>query len=155
VFGVDWLGKGIVGQPIPEGYFANLDVLKLSAALNDDQAQNTSKPDQIAALENQQGQLIELATPASLADGRYGQMCREIDRLERLWLTGTDYEDILDFNQQRDAKIGANIMAFLESNRGKRVVLVLGADHRTFAVEAIREHFGSQVKILPVTDLDD
>lgn len=152
VFGVDWLGAGIVGQAIPAGYFANLEALKLMAALDEDPLQNARKPDQLAALESQQTRLVELATPASLADGRYGQMCREIDRLERAWLAGTIYEDTLDFNQQRDAEIAANIIAFLESNRSKRVVLVLGADHRTFAVASIREHFGPQVSILPVPE---
>jgi hypothetical protein len=122
VFGVDWLGSTIVGESIPEGYFANLNVLKLSAALNDDEVQNTSKPGEIAVLENRQSHLIEQATPAALADGRYGEMSREIDRLERAWLSGTIYEDLLDFNQQRDAEIGGNIIAFMERNRGSRVV---------------------------------
>ncbi len=58
VFGVDWLGSSIEGGPIPEEYFANLEVLKLSAVLNDDQAQNASKPAEIAVLQEQQSQLV-------------------------------------------------------------------------------------------------
>jgi hypothetical protein len=70
--------------------------------------------------------------------------------LEESWLSGTIYEETLVFNQQRDVKIGKNLISFIKANPGTRVVVVLGADHRTFVVEVIEKHFGPGINILPV-----
>ena len=98
VFGFDWLGDEIAGKPVPRSYFKEMRVKKLSAALADDEAMQSRKPRQIARLEQEQAQIIAAATASSLADGRYGALCRRIDALERSWLTGSQYEEIVAFS---------------------------------------------------------
>ena len=145
-FGFDWLGHEITGAPIPESYFKDLHVTKLSSELAENEAMMAKKPEQIAQLEQEQADIIATATPASLADGRYGALCRQIDELEQSWLAGSRYEPIVAFARQRDEEIARNLIRFIENHPGSRIVAVLGADHRTFAVEAVLDHFaGSKV----------
>lgn len=150
VFGFDWLGDEIKGKPIPNGYFKNLSVLSLTNALYADDAMLEKRPKQLEALEKLQETLIDKATAASFNDGKYGQLCREIDTLETLWLKDTPYAEIQQFHQTRDNEIGQHLISYIEKNKGKRIVVVLGADHRTFAVENLVKHFADQVTILPV-----
>jgi hypothetical protein len=152
-FGFDWLGYEIAGTPIPESYFKDLHITKLSAELTDDEAMMAKKPEQIARLEQQQADIVAAATPASLADGRYGALCRQIDELEQSWLAGSRYEPIFAFNRLRDEEIARNLVRFIESHPGSRIVAVLGADHRTFAVEAVLDHFDETVEMVEVSDL--
>lgn len=151
-FGFDWLGESIVGLPIPDDYWKNLEVKKLAKLMMDDEELLSRKPVGINVLKDKQNQILLTATPASLNDGRYGQLCREIDTLEELWLEGTGFEKIIAFDRMRDARIGNNITGFIADNPGLRIVIVLGADHRTFALEAIENKFKQQVRILPVVD---
>ena len=154
-FWIDWLGHEIAGTFIPESYWKDLRVTKLSVELVKDEAVMARKPNQIALMEQEQSQIIETATPSSLADGRYGALCRQIDELERDWLTGSIYEEIFAFNQRRDEEIARNLLRFLDSHRGSRIIVVLGADHRTFAVEAVVERFAETIELVDVPEIHD
>lgn len=154
-FGVDWLGHEIAGTFIPESYWKDLNVKKLSAELAKDEAMMARKPNQIALIEQEQSQIIATATPSSLADGRYGALCRQIDELERDWLTGSRYEEIVAFNRRRDEEIAWNLIRFLDSHPKSRIVVVLGADHRTFAVEAVVERFAETIELVDVPEIHD
>ncbi len=155
VFGFDWLGHEIENQRIPSDYFKNFRVLNLSRQLNADAEVLERKPTELDKLHKIQEQIIQSATPASLNDGKYDQVCREIDALEEQWLKNTPYAEIQRFHQTRDAEFGKNIIAFIEKNKGSRIVLVLGADHRTFAIENITNHFNEGVLIIPVSNQKD
>jgi len=152
-FGFNWLGHEIENQSIPSDYWKNLRVIQLSKELDADIEVLKLQPKKLSELKKVQEDIIRSATPARLHNGKYGEVCREIDSLEEQWLKNTRYTEIQRFNRTRDAEIGKNIIKFIEHNRGKRIALVLGADHRTFAVENITKHFGEQVLITPITKL--
>lgn len=153
VFGFDWLGYEIENQSIPSDYWKNLRVLQLSKELDADTEMLNRQPNKLNELAKLQEEIVQSATPALLNNGKYGKICREIDGLEENWLKNTPYTEIQKFNQTRDAEIGKNIITFIENNKGKRIALILGADHRTFAVENITKHFGEQVLITPIKNL--
>ena len=155
VFGFDWLGHEITGEAIPRNYFKELRVKMLSAHLADDETMQARKPQQIVQLEQEQAEIVAAATASSLADGRYGELCRQIDALEQRWLMGSKYEEIIAFNRVRDEEIAGNITRFIERHKGSRIVLVMGADHRTFAVEAIRQRFGESVRLVDIPGNED
>jgi hypothetical protein len=154
-FGFDWLGHEIAGMPIPESYFRELRVIKLTADLASDEAMMKKKPAQISRLEKEQGEIVAAATAASLADGRYAALCRQIDELEQNWLAGSQYEEIVAFNRQRDEEIARNLIRFVGNHPGSRIVAVMGADHRTFAVEAVLGHYAEAIRIVEVADIHD
>ena len=68
---------------------------------------------------------------------------------------GSKYEEIIAFNRVRDEEIAGNITRFIERHKGSRIVLVMGADHRTFAVEAIRQRFGESVRLVDIPGNED
>ncbi|MDX1677750.1 hypothetical protein [Arsukibacterium sp.] len=150
VFGFDWLGEQITGMQIPTDYFKNLNIIKLQHALSADEKLKNNKPARLDTLTEQQLQIVKTATPFTLNNGQYGMLTREKDALEEQWLANTDYMQIVDFNKKRDKKIADNIIEFVSENKGKRIVLVMGADHRTFAIENVKQHFGDEVTIMPV-----
>lgn len=149
-FGFDWLGEGIEGVEIPDNYWADLEVKKLAKEMSQDNYFLSKEPKELGVQRELQSKIIEQATPYSLNNGEYGKICREIDKLEEVWFSGSKYAEIIDFNKKRDERIGDSIIKFIEQHKGKRIVLVMGADHRTFAVEHIKEYFESDVQILPI-----
>ena len=153
-FGFDWLGHEIAGTSIPESYFKNLSTTKLMEELDGDEVMMASKPEQIARFEEAQWKIIASATPASLTDGRYGALVRQIDELEQNWLSGSRYEEILAFNRLRDEEIARNLIQFIEGHPGSRIVAVMGADHRTFAAEAVAQHFANDIELAEISEVD-
>lgn len=132
--GIDWLGPAIEGQPIPEGYFQQLEVKGLERALAADAAFDDPQLDR---LQVQRQELLTDATAASLNDGRY-------DALNRLYyqrladrLRGTRYQAMSDFYAMRDARIAANAIGLISANSAGRVAIVVGADHRSAVIDAI------------------
>ena len=152
-FGFDWLGHEIAGTSIPESYFKDLPATKLSKELNDDEVMMASRPEQIARYEEEQSKLIVNATPASLTDGRYGALCRQIDELEQSWLSGSRYEEILAFSRLRDEEIARTLIRFIERHRGSRIIAVMGADHVTFAAEAVLQHFADDIDMADISEI--
>jgi hypothetical protein len=150
VFGFDWLGDTIEGVEIPGDYWKNLQVKKLMNAMGNDDAFLAREPKELDELKTMQAKIVEQATPYSLNNGDYGKLCRQIDKLEEVWFSGTPYTEIISFNQKRDEKIASNIVTFIKQHRGSRIVLVMGADHRTFAVENIQKQLAENIIILPV-----
>jgi len=156
VFGFDWLGDAITGQPIPKNYWQTLTVKKLERELDKEQALMARRPPKLDELQSQQQALLHSATVESLMDGRYGQLTRAIDQQQQLWLGKTRYQAILDFNQRRDEKIAENIVRVMNARSGGTLVVVTGADHRTFIVENLERAFAGSIRIhqsLPVTSV--
>jgi len=112
-----------------------------------------SRPEQIARYEEEQSKLIVNATPASLTDGRYGALCRQIDELEQSWLSGSRYEEILAFSRLRDEEIARTLIRFIERHRGSRIIAVMGADHVTFAAEAVLQHFADDIDMADISEI--
>ena len=150
VFGFDWLGESIEGIKIPENYWLNMKVKKLGKEMNRDSDFLNKKPIELKKQRELQTKIIEQATPYSINNGGYGEICRVIDDFYDLWFKDSKYIGIIQFDKQRDKEIGLNIIKFIEQHRGKRIVMVMGADHRTFAVENINKHFKGNVKILSI-----
>jgi hypothetical protein len=148
-FGVDWLGTEIAGRPIPPDYWQTAQVMRLSKASKEDADFQARKPAELAELSQRQSQILAAATPATLVDGRYAASVRRIDALEAQWYRGSPYTYVLDFNRRRDAEIALRLIDTVGRNPGKRIVVVLGADHVSFAKQALREAFGDRVRLSP------
>ena len=154
-FGFDWFGESIEGKQIPKDYWKNLKRKELSRLMNNDQAFLDKKPEELIKLNEIQYQMVKSATAITINDGSYGRMCRDVDKLQEQWFKNTPYMALLPLDKQRDRKIGDNINKYIEQHKGSRIILVMGADHRTFAIENIKMHFNDDVEILPVTNLSN
>lgn len=144
VLGFDWLGQEIEGQGIPKGYFDQLEVKVLGRKLN----QDTSMQNQFMLLDSLAELKHQLALQSSIVeinDGRYDELNRIYYReLSRL-LNGTPYQGIADFYEQRDVEIAGNIIQIIRENRGKKLLFLMGADHRSYTVARIKAEFGDTI----------
>lgn len=142
VRGIDWLGAAIEGQPIPPGYFKDLDVKLLERALADDPSFDHPE---LRQLHLQKRELLTVATAATANDVQYDALNRTYYRRLAEHLQGTPYQLISDFYQMRDAHIAANAVQLVKSNPGGRVVIVVGADHRSAVIDEIEASSADRV----------
>ena len=139
VIGFDWLGESIEGRPISEDYFQNLDIIRLSGELGNDSVfqLKLGRLDILAELKE------EIALKGSIAEIHDGY-----DSLNRIYYRemaslykDSKYEPVYDFYEDRDRNIGQNIIEVISENPGKKLVFIMGADHRSHAIDVILENF--------------
>ena len=151
VLGTDWLGTSIKGKPIPQNYFNNLEVIQLSNKANADSIFQTSlvKLNKIAELKDN---ITKNSSIAELNDGRYDALNSQYyELLDSLYL-GTPYQRIAEFYKMRDTKITERILEIVDQNRGKKMIFILGADHRSHAIESFIKMYKNEpnVKLLSI-----
>ena len=145
VIGFDWLGDDIAEKAIPENYWKEKSPLKkLQRKLSADSIvkQKLSITDIIQEEKN------ELALNASLSeinDGRYDLINRIYYEQLRLILQETEYKVLSDFYEKRDHMIADNILETIKENKGKKMIFLLGADHRDYTLKRITEELKSGI----------
>jgi hypothetical protein len=150
-FGFDWLGDDVAGRPIPDGYWEHGSPIKaLERELATDAAFAETEEEQAIALA--QKELLVNATAATLNDGRYDELTARSYELTAEKLRGTRYQPLSDFYARRDREIAERLIEVAQENPGRRIIVLMGADHRGFAEARLREAMGSQLKIVPVGD---
>lgn len=147
VHGFDWLGDAIKGHPIPEDYFKNHPVKILEAEY---EADNSPQKARLEKLDQERMLLITGRTAKECNDGRYDTSCEDYYAQFASAFKGTKFQAISDFYRQRDENIGRNIIGILEQNEGRKIIFLMGMDHRVFAVKTILARFGSRVLIKDV-----
>ncbi|MEJ8803243.1 hypothetical protein [Pontibacter sp. H249] len=65
-------------------------------------------------------------------------------------MKGLPYENYTSFNRQRDEHIGKHIIETIRQNPGKKLIFVMGANHRFAARKNIEQAFGGNVELVPV-----
>lgn len=147
-FGFDWLGDDVAGMAIPGDWWAAKSPLKrLERELGQDPKY---KNEQLESIRGQEQAIIDVATPATLNDGRYDRLNDAYYEVFNKTVAGSRYEPIAYFYAQRDEKISLNLAAAIRARHAKRVLVALGADHRSFAIRSLRRSFGSSIQIVPV-----
>ncbi len=140
-YGFDWLGDEGEGQPLSDSYFENMELMHLRKELAEDsvmQIRMTSL-DTLAAKKNQ---IAMNATLAELNSGEYDSLNTLYYREMAAFFKGTKYQGITNFYQQRDENIAVNIEKIIRKNPGKRMLFLMGADHRSYTVS----HLENKVK---------
>ena len=147
-FGFDWLGQELQGRPLAPQWFG--EVMRFKQAEQRLAADPQFRDPQIEAIGAAQQVILADGAAAALNDGRYDQLQRDFDQALAARLVDGPYQIVSDFRRARDAEIGRNIVSALRARPGERVVLVMGAAHRAFAVDAIERELGDAVRIVPV-----
>ncbi len=146
LFGFDWLGETIEGKPIHESYFKDLDIKKLEQELSEDSLMQLKRVD-VDTLQEQKRAITNVASIAELNDGTYDSISSVFySELQDLF-AGTKYQRLTDFYQTRNDKIANTIVDVIRKNPGKKMVFILGADHRDNTVKKIKEALGSEVEL--------
>lgn len=136
-FGVDWLGTELEGRAVPSGWWREQSEIKaLERAMSSDPG--FADPE-TAAFGEQQLKILRGATPESLHDGRYDAVSRAKYAHLRSRLAGTPYEALARFYDARDARIAEAIWAEALRHPGRRMVAVVGADHRAAVIDLLSD----------------
>lgn len=147
VRGFDWLGKELEGMPVPDEWWQTRSwVKRLERELRKDSSVQTPRTN---ALQKQQVEMIKFATAESLNDGSYDGVTRAYYRALGEELAGSRYAPLTKFYRERDRQIANNIDEIVRENRGRRIAVVLGADHRAPVIDRLQER-SRNVKIVAV-----
>ncbi len=144
VVGFDWLGSSIEGRPIPENYFKELEVKRLEKRLNND----STLAVKLAVLDSLAGLKTEIALHASMTElngGRYDSLNAMYYEKMAAVLQDTPYRALPEFYHRRDENISDNIIRIIEGNPGKKMLFLMGADHRSHAVARVTQRFGKGI----------
>jgi len=144
VYGFDWLGDEIKDRLIPDGYFKTLPAKILESEFDADiipEKAYFEKLDQDRML------LVTNKTAKECNDGRYDASCEDYYAQFAAAFAVTKYQPITDFYRKRDENIGRNIISIIEQNEGKKIIFLMGMDHRVFAIKNIRAKFGDGIRI--------
>lgn len=147
-FGFDWLGGDLAGRPVPAGWWKNDSPIKqLERELD---ADPDFQSDTLDAIQQRQQAILEGASAASLNDGRYDAATEEYYGAFGDMVAGSRYARLAFFYAERDRRIAEAVASFISAHPGKRVVVVLGADHRGAVADHLAERFGSTIHLVPV-----
>lgn len=149
IYGFDWLGKSIEGKLIPERYFETLDVKILEKEFDLTQDYQKEK-DLIEAIEKVRMSLIMNHTAEECNNGRYDTASEIFYSQLELMLENTPYEKMYRFYSERDLHIDNNMIDIIRNNKGKRIIVMTGMDHRVFAIKAIRRYFNDEIDIMEI-----
>ena len=135
-FGFDWLGDDIEGKPIPHNYWEEKSLYKrLERELDKDQNYQSEELD---AILSKQIEICKTANPGSFNDGRYDEINKRYYQILDEMLCDSKYEIITQIRKQRDKEINRHIISFIQEHPGKRIALVMGANHRIFVLESLK-----------------
>jgi len=156
-FGFDWLGEELKGRAIPDDWWTRQSPIKqlervcgsAPKAPSDEMAQLNNRLDALSRL---QDQIMDSATAASLAGGRYDRVTAAYYQTAAELARGTRCEVLLDWYAKRDREISANIVGKVVQNPGRRICIVTGADHHGPVIASL-SRLGSSVALVPARDL--
>lgn len=142
IAGIDWLGPELEGRPIPPNYWREQsEIKKLEVAKSQDPlyAQNALK---CTGIQQKRVAGLRSATLRQIVTGQDTPLTKAFYKCQDEVFAGSAHMKVLDFYRERDRKILENINKVIAENKGKRIVILLGADH--FAM--LRDKFPNTVK---------
>lgn len=139
IFGFDWLGDDIAGKAIPENYWKEKSIIKkLQQKLSNDSILQ-QKLSILGIIQEEKKKLVLNASLTELNDGRYDLINRIYYEQLNLLLRKTEFEPLSDFYKKRDEMIAENILEIIKNNEGKKMIFLIGADHRDNTLKKLSE----------------
>jgi hypothetical protein len=146
VSGVDWLATDLEGKAIPENYWSEMSAIKqLQRKLQRDSAM-IAKLSILDVIVEEKNRRILNASLYKLNDGSYDAINYIYYEQLRVLFHDTDYAALSDFYQQRDDRIAQNIIEIIKKNPGKRMLFLVGADHRDTSLKKVTEELENDIE---------
>lgn len=150
VVGFDWLGDELEGKAVPKNYWSEISsIKKIQKKLNSDSMAN-KKLEPLNFISKKKNDLALTATRKELNNGNYDALNEIYYQQMEYFLKDTDYNELALFYKNRDEKIASNIIRIITANPGKKIIFLMGADHRSYSLNQIKSHFGDTLKIKDV-----
>ena len=149
---LDLLGEDIEGKSIPQNYWKDKSVVKkIERELYQDSVMQT-KQSMLDSIVEEKNTIALNASLSKLNTGRYDTINSiYYERLTEL-LKNTKYAVVSDFYRQRDEHIALNIIKIIRNNPGKKMIFLVGADHRSYSLKRVNQKFGNQILLNIIFD---
>jgi hypothetical protein len=133
------LGKELEGRPVPPNYWQDSSKRKKVEAELEREVEMKCRMKKAKKLQRLNEELILKTTLKELNTGMYDRGSeRYYEELETAF-AGTNYAFLTNFCEDRNQHIVANIKEITRLNPGKKILIITGADHRSFIIQSISE----------------
>ncbi|MDX1651602.1 MAG: hypothetical protein R3277_03860 [Brumimicrobium sp.] len=145
VFGFDWLGDDLAGKAIPENYWKEKSLIKeLQQKLSGDSILQ-QKLSVTNIIQEEKKKLALNASLEELNDGVYDLINRIYYEQLYVLLKQTEFQPLSDFYKKRDEMIAENIVEIIKNNNGKKMIFLVGADHRDYVLQKVSEELQDSI----------
>ncbi len=141
--GIDFMGKDVAGKPLPENFLKDTLVefgkfrLMNQKLMRDSGIVRARIAKGLPELASKRGKMMAGLGANQLMDGKYDALTEEFTVSQTQILQNTPYQYYDDFQVMRDQRIADNIKAIALKNKGKRIIVLTGANHRNRAVKLL------------------
>lgn len=147
IVGFDWLGDELMGKAIPKNYWTEISsIKKLQKKLNSDSL-ISKKLEPLNFISKIKNDLALTASMKELNDGRYDALNEVYYQQMEYFLANTNYKELPVFYKKRDTEIAKNILKITTAHTGKKIIFIMGADHRNYSLKFLKTHFGDSILI--------
>lgn len=143
--GIDFYGKSFEGKLLPAEVFKDSTnelgkfVLLEQKMSRDTLIERKKKELELPEILERQNKIARSYSPQQLMNGEYDSLTvRYYSLLEKI-LENPEYKEYLDFNTLRDERITENAIELIKDNPGKRILIIVGTNHRANLVEAVKD----------------
>jgi len=155
--GIDFMGADVAGKPLPENFLKDTVVefgkfrLMNQKLMRDSAIVKARIEKGLPDLISKRGKMMAGLGANQLMTGKYDALTEEFTVSQTKILRRTPYRYYDDFQIMRDQRIADNIKAIARKNKGKRIIVLTGANHRNRAVKLL----GKVRSVHLVTEVQD
>lgn len=142
IYGFDWFSQDSEGKLLWDGFFNNK--IKLEKNFETDIVYERERR-VLEANDNVRLEMILNSNVSEINNGNYDVVSNLYYKQLKILLKGTPYEKLSELYENRDTHIDKNIINIIKENSGKRILLLMGVDHRSFAISSIKENISENI----------
>ena len=147
VLGFDWLGQDLEGKSIPKNYWKEICYRKKLQREQESDSLMLEKKTVLNTIQKERYAITLNSSIYELNDGRYDSLSTAFYDQLNLIYHDTKYALLSDFYRQRDEHIAQNIIDIIERHPGKKLIFLMGADHRFYSIKTIKQKYGDKVSL--------
>ncbi|WP_395809209.1 hypothetical protein [Daejeonella sp.] len=143
--GIDFMGSDFEGKPLPPdfmkepiGEFGKFRAMN-QKIMSDSAIVKARITKDLPAIITKRGEMMGTLGANQLMDGKYDALTEEFTKGQTEVLKNTPYQYYDDFQVSRDQRIADNIKQLALNNRGKRIIVLTGANHHNRAVNELKK----------------
>jgi len=143
--GIDFMGSDFEGKPLPPDFMKEIigEFGKFRAMnqklMRDSAIVKARIAKGLPTIISKRGEMMGNLGANQLMDGKYDALTEEFTKGQTEVLRGTPYQFYDDFQVSRDQRIADNIKAIALKNKGKRIIVLTGANHHNRAVNELKK----------------
>lgn len=141
--GIDSYGKELEGKRLSADLRADTTseigrFFLLQKRMNQDSVLVQKEKDlKIPEMQEEQMRIALNYSPQQMINGEYDSITGHFYHVLDSLLRKSSYGEYVDFNSGRDLKITRNALDLIDANKGKRILIVIGANHRNRLMDSL------------------